>query len=97
MQRRQSVALHGGRGRVPWIVDYMPQGADSFEAKDEGRNGVGSSPKILKGVMIILGVCQLLLPLCTRIRRVGIPIDLPHKEGCSMDVGPPSMTGFPRT
>ena len=84
---------YGRRSRVPWTVDHATRGC-SFEAKDEGRRGVGSSPRP-EGGQIILGVCQLLSPLCTRICGVGIPTDLPYEERCSMGMGAPSTTGFP--
>ena len=87
------VQHHSQRGRAPWTVDYATRGC-SFEAKDEGCRGVGSSPRP-EGGQIICGVCQLLSLLCTRICGVGILIDLPYKERCSMGMGAPSTTSFP--
>ena len=83
---------HGRRGRVPWIVNHATRGC-SFEAKDVGHCGVGSSPRP-EGFQIILGVCQLLSLLCTRIYGVGFPTDLPYEVRCSMGMGAPSMIGF---
>ena len=80
----------GSRNRVPWIVDYATRGWP-FETKNEGRRGVGSSPRSERG-QIILGVCQLLSPLCTRICGVGIPTDLPYEKGHSIGMGTPSTT-----
>ena len=71
-----------------WIT---PQGAAPL--KQKMRAVVEwEAPQDLKGGQIILGVCQLLSPLCTIDSiwiRVGIPTDLPYKERCSMGMGAP--------
>ena len=75
-----------------WIT---PQGAASLKQKMRAVME-WEAPQGLKGGHIIFGVCQLLSPLCTRICRVGIPIDLPYEERCSMGMGAPSTTSFPK-
>ena len=83
---------HGQRGRVPWTLDYATRGC-SFKTKDEGRRGVGSSPRS-EGGQIILGVCQLLSPLCTRICGVGIPLTYLTKKDIPWMWGPPQWQAF---
>ena len=65
----------------------------SFEAKDEGCHGVGSSPRP-KGGQIILGFANYYLRFVQGYAELASPLTYLTKKD-SMDMGSPSMTGFP--
>ena len=85
---------YGRRGRVPWIVDHATRGC-SFEAKDEGRRGVGSSPRP-KGGQIILGFANYYLRFVQGYAELESPLTYLTKKDVPWVWGPPQRQAFQR-